>query len=339
MIRKMMSIVRRDVGIARKDPLALWVFLAPILLAVVVRLVTPGISDTTVNLAIQSDVPQDYITAVSDFASVSVYDSLDDVTQRVLARDEVIGVINGEDGTLALVAQGDESDSSLALAQLLNALYALDSLDVNVLATESRLRFVSFGEQTPALTRSLSLSVLLLCTIISAMMIALGLVDEKNDQTIQAANVTPMPQGMYMLSKSLIGVLMLFVVSAISLLVLGLTDINFAQMLLLMFAVGLISILIAFVIGLASSDFIEAAGSIKALMIPAMAGILVPELLAEKWHFAVYWNPFYWAYIGMTDVINKTATWGEVGAYTAIIIGICIVSFALCTPHIRKHLH
>ncbi len=337
MIQKLFSIVRRDVGIARKDPLALWVFLSPILLAVVVRLVSPGISDTTVNLAIQSDVPQEYIAAVGDFASVSVYDSLDDITDRVLARDEVIGVVNGEDGTLALIAQGDESESSLALAQLLNALYALDTLNVTTL--ESRLSFVSFGEQTPALTRSLSLSVLLLCTIISAMMIALGLVDEKNDHTIRAANVTPMPQGMYMLGKSIIGVLMLFVISIISLLILGLTDINFAQMMVLLVAVGLISILIAFVIGLASSDFIEAAGSIKALMIPAMAGILVPELLAEKWHFTVYWNPFYWAYIGMTDVLNKTATWGVVGAYTAIIIGICIVSFALCTPHLRKHLN
>ncbi len=337
MIRKIMSIVRRDIGIARKDPLALWVFLSPILLAVVVRLVTPGISDTTVNLAIQSDVPEAYITAVSDFASVNVYDSLEDVTDRVQQRDEVIGVVLNADGDLGLIAQGDESESSLALAQLLNALYALDTLDVNTL--ESRLSFVSFGEQTPALTRSLSLSVLLLCTIISAMMIALGLVDEKNDQTIQAANVTPMPQSVYMLSKSIIGVLMLFVISILSLLILGLTDINFAQMMVLLVAVGLISILIAFVIGLASSDFIEAAGSIKALMVPAMAGILVPELLAEKWHFTVYWNPFYWAYIGMTDVLNKTATWGEVATHTAIIIGICAVSFALCIPHLRKHLN
>ncbi len=337
MIHKICSIVRRDVGIARKDPLALWVFISPILLAVVVRLVTPGISDTTVNLAIQSDVPASYIAAVGDFANVSLYDSLDDVTDRVQQRDEVIGVVNGADGTLALIAQGDESESSLGLAQLLNALYALDSLDVSNL--ESRLAFVTFGEQTPALTRSLSLSVLLLCTIISAMMIALGLVDEKNDQTIKAANVTPMLQSIYMLSKSLIGILMLFVVSIISLLVLGLTDIDFAQMMVLMLAVGLISILIAFVIGLASSDFIEAAGSIKILMLPAMAGILVPELLAEKWHWTVYWNPFYWAYAGMTDILNKTATWGEIASYTAIIIGICSVCFALCTPHLRKHLN
>ncbi len=337
MIHKLCSIVRRDVGIARKDPLALWVFLSPILLAVVVRLVTPGISDTTVNLAIQSDVPEAYITAVSDFANVTVLDDLDAVTSRVQQRDEVIGVVNGADGTLGLIAQGDESESSLALAQLLNALYALDSLDVATL--ESRLSFVSFGEQTPALTRSLSLSVLLLCTIISAMMIALGLVDEKNDQTIKAANVTPMPQSVYMLGKSLIGVLMLLVISVVSLVILGLTDIDFAQMMILMLAVGLISILIAFVIGLASSDFIEAAGSIKVLMIPAMAGILVPELLAETWHWTVYWNPFYWAYIGMTDIINKTATWGEVGTYTAIIIGICGVAFALCIPHLRKHLN
>ncbi len=335
MMKKIASILARDISIARKDPLALWIFIAPVFLAVIVRLVTPGINDTTVNLAIQSDVPEAYITAVSSFASVQVVDDLDAVIDRVLQRDEVIGVVNN-DGALTLVTQGDESESSLTLAQLLNALYALDSLDTETL--ESRLSFITFGEQIPTLTRSLGVSLLLLCTIISAMLIALGLVDEKNDQTIKAANVTPMPQTAYMLSKSLIGVLMLVVVATLSLLILGLTDINFAQMALLICAVSVISIIVAFAIGLASSDFIEAAGSIKVLMLPAMAGILVPELLAEKWHWTVYWNPFYWAYTGMTDIINTTATWGAIACDTVIILALCAACFALCRGHIRKHL-
>lgn len=60
-------------------------------------------------------------------------------------------------------------------------------------------------------------------------------------------------------------------------------------------AAGMISVIVAFAIGLSSSDFIEAAASLKLLMVPLLAGVLVYELLNEKWHFTVYWDPFYWA--------------------------------------------
>ncbi len=335
-MKKVFSIFQRDLKIVLKDPLALWIFIAPLLLAVIINAVSPGINDTTVNLAIHSEVDNAYINTVSDFANIEVYDTLQEVEARVLKRDEVIGVKNTDDG-ISVIAQGNESETSIQAANLLNALYRFDLLDVEKL--DSRLSLLSFGEEVPALKRTLSVTVLLLITIVSAMIIALGLVDEKNDKTIKAANVTPIKQVTYMLSKSAVGVVMLLIVSVASLFILGLTDINFVQMLIMIFSISLISIIFAFAVGLASSDFIEAAASIKMLMLPLAAGILIPELVADKWHFTVYWSPFYWAYKGMTEVLNKTATFGSIGMYTLIIVFICLVCFMLCKKNIRKHLN
>lgn len=335
-MKKIFSVFCRDLKIASKDPLALWIFVAPIFFAVLVNLVSPGINDSTVNLALQKDVGKDYIEKISDYASVELFDSREEIEKRVSKRDEVLGIVK-EGENLKIIAEGNETDESLKLAQILNALYHLDLLDAK--EVESRLSFYSFNESIPGLKRALAVTILLMTTIVSAMVIALGLVDEKNDKTIRAANVTPMSQTAYVLSKSIIGILLLFVTEVINLAVLGLFDINFGQMLLMIFAVSLISIIVSFSIGLSSTDFIEAAASIKMLMVPLAAGILVYELMNEKWHFTVYWNPFYWADRGITEIINKTAVWSDILIYTGIICVLCGLVFGICKKNIQNHLN
>ena len=80
---------------------------------------------------------------------------------------------------------------------------------------------------------------------------------------------------------------------------------------MLILADGLISIIVAFVIGLASTDFIEAAGSVKMLFLPLAASVLVYEFTDPAWHVTVMWSPFYWAYRGITEIIQGTSAWGS----------------------------
>ena len=91
-------------------------------------------------------------------------------------------------------------------------------------------------------------------------------------------------------------------------------------------------------IGLASSDYIEASGSVKMLMLPMIASVVVYELVDPAWHFTVWWSPFYWAYKGITEVIQGTAQWGSTLLYAAIIALISAGVFALSLKAIRKSL-
>lgn len=336
MMRKMFSVFLRDLRIASKDPMSIWIFTASLLFAVIINLVSPGINDTTVNLAVDKTAGQDYISKVGEFADIEVFETREQVIERVRARDEVLG-ITFENGEIKLISQGNETEESLKLGQIINSLYHLDLLDADNI--ESRLSFYSFNEKIPGLKRALSVSVLLMNSVIIALLVALGLVDEKSDKTIRAANVTPVNPVAYMLGKSIIGIISLFVTSVLILLILGLTDINWSQMLIMNFAIGIISIIVSFSIGLSSSDFIEAAASIKMMMVPMLAAILVYELLNEKWHFTMYWNPFFWADKGITEIIEKTATWGGVTFYTGIILVICSLIFLVCRKNIKKHMN
>ena len=335
-MRKIWSVFARDVRIGKKDPMALWIFACPIVMAILINLLAPGMTDTTVNLAVGPDVDSAYRESMEEFAHVEVFDNRQDVEERILDRDEVVGIVM-KDGKATILAEGNESEGSLKMAQILNSLYEEGVLDADNL--ESRLSFYSFNEKVPHTKGMLAAGLLLMTTIIAAMMTTLGVVDEKNDKTIQAAKVTPMSPMVYLLSKSIIGFVFLILTCFLCLLILGLTDINWGQMTLLLLVIGLLSIMLSFVAGLASSDFIEAATSLKMLMVPMFLAILVYEFLNEKWHFTMYWNPFYWAYRGVLDVLNHTAGWAGVAGYSVVILVICAVVYLFCRKNVKKYLN
>lgn len=333
-MKKSFSVLRRDLKLAVKDPLALLVILAPLIVALVISMMAPGISETTVNFAVDAGLGESYAGILSQYAGVETLDGADAVRERVSRRDEVFGLMSGEAGPV-LVRQGNESESSYSMARLLAA--AAQTGTAEPVKSDS-FGFLSFRDETSPLKRSLSISMLLMISVFTAMLISLGLVDEKTDQTIKAANVTPMPQWLYVISKSLIGVTALLVSSVLALLILGLTAINWGQIMLMMVASALISMIVAFVIGLASSDYIEASGSVKMLMLPMVASVLVYELTDPAWHWTVWWSPFYWAYRGITEIIQGTSQWGSTLLYAAVITAISVGVFALSLKSIRKSL-
>ncbi len=333
-MKKALSVLQRDLKISVKDPMALWMILMPLVLALFILWIAPGISESVPTLAVDSTLDEAFIQTLETYAGVDVLENADAVKERVLRRDEVIGVIGGETGPV-LVRQGNETETTLAMARLLTAI----AEQGDAAGTQStRFGFYSFRDSTSPLKRALSISLLIMISVITSMLISLGLVDEKADQTIKAANVTPIPQALYVISKSLIGVITLIVTSVCVLLILGITEINWGQMMLLILTDGLISIIVAFVIGLASTDFIEAAGSVKMLFLPLAASVLVYELTDPAWHVTVMWSPFYWAYRGITEVIQGTSGWGSTLLYAAIILLISGVVFMLCQKSIRKSL-
>lgn len=335
-MRKALSVLRRDAKISFKDPMALLLIFMPLVLAFVILWISPGISDTTMNLAVEKAIGQSTIDNLAEYASVETLEDAAAVRERVLRRDEVIGLIEGENGNTVVLRQGNETESSVDMAKLLAAMAELGV--TGDMLSSGNTSFLSFRDETSPLKRALSIALLLMISVITAMLISLGLVDEKNDQTIKAANITPIRQSVYVLSKSLIGVISLLFSSVCSLLIMGIVDINWAQILLMIVADALISIIVAFTIGLASTDYIEAAGSVKMLMLPMIASVLVYELTDPGWHFTVMWSPFYWAYRGITEIIQGTSEWGSTLLYTAVILAISAGVFLLCLKQIRKSL-
>lgn len=332
MIKKIFSIFGRDLKVNLRDFIALYILLVPIILGVAINLLTPSVNDTTVNLAMLSSDDAGKVTYLEQFASVELFESNEEINNRLEDRDNIIAILpNGNDSYI--LTQGNEPEGIVEFAKLLNSFHALD-LDVS----ETTVTFESFGLTEPPLKMMLVNLVLLMISVMAGMMIAINIIEEKMDNTVSAISVTPVSRVGFILGKSMMGIF-LAVYGPIALLYLtGYGDVNMGQMLVAILAVSVVSILIGFIQGIAHDDVMDAAGSIKMLFLPIAAAVAAIELLSDKWQVLFYWIPFYWTYKSNVSILSYTASWSEVVGYTSVVILITALAYYKLAPKIQKGL-
>jgi ABC-type multidrug transport system permease subunit len=174
--------------------------------------------------------------------------------------------------------------------------------------------------------------------MLAGMLIAISIVEEKAENTINAINVTPISQTGFVIGKSLLGgaAALLGIIGAV--LITGFYDINWFMIVLVGVTSMILSLVIGFLQGLSSEDVMEAAGSVKLLFLPIAGSIAVYEFLADKWQWTMYWSPFYWAYKANNLILSKTADWGTVLLSTAMVLGLSLIVYFVALPKIRKGL-
>ena len=332
MLKKIWHVFMRDVRVNTRDFLALYILVIPVLFAVGINLLAPSVNDTTVNLALLAGENPEMEENLSQYAKIELFDSVEDITRRVENRDNIVAVLPEGDGYYIL-AQGDEPESVVEIAKLLKTFY---ELDVDVENTTAEI--VTFGRTEPPLKKMLVNLSILFTSVLAGMMISINIVEEKNDNTVSAINVTTLPRPGFILGKSIIGIF-LSVYGTIALLwITGYQDVNFGQVLLAIGGVTVLSVMIGFIQGLNSSDQMDAAAGIKMLFLPLGGAVAAAELLNEQWQVIAYWLPFYWSYKGNDAVLSYTATWPQILSYTFIILALCAAVYYYVAPRIQKKL-
>ena len=332
MIKRIWAIFTRDLKVNIKDFMSLYILVVPILFAIAINIFTPGINETTINLALLEGENPEQVSYFKNFAKVELFDDIDSLKNRVKARDNIVGILP-EGEKYYLMPQGNESEEVIEYAKMLNTFYEMD-----VKIEETNAEIETFGRTVPPLKQQLVNTAILFISILGGMLIAINIVEEKVDNTISAINLTPTSRKSFILGKSIMG-LLLSIFGAIALiLITGFININFFQLIIVVFVATSLSLLIGFVQGLNNDDIMNAAGSIKLLFLPLIAGVLAIELLADKWQKFFYWNPFYWAYKGNDAVLSQTGSWGEILFYSTMVLIICGLVYLLLAPKIRKGL-
>jgi len=331
-IKKIWSIFMRDMRVNTRDFIALYILLIPLIFGFGIQALAPSVNDTTVRLAmLESDDPAkaEYL---EQFAKVELFADMDALIERVEDRDNILGVIPDGDSSYIL-AQGNEPDSVMEFAKMLNAFHFLD-LDVS----ETTAKFESFGRTEPPLKKMLVNIMLLMISVLAGMMIAINIVEEKMDNTVSAINVSPISRIGFILGKSMMGIFLAVYGSIALVWITGYRNVNIGQMILAILSVTLLSILVGFIEGLANDDVMNAAAGIKMMFLPIAAAVAVAELVADKWQPLVYWLPFYWSYKGNEAILSYTATWPQILGYTAIILALSSVVYYLLAPKIQAGL-
>jgi ABC-type multidrug transport system permease subunit len=332
MINKIFTLFKRDLLSSRRDAMAMYMMVIPLLLAVGITLFTPGLNDTTVNLAMLSSDDTEHIEYMEQFSKVELFNSVDELEKRVAKRDDIVAIApTGH--SYEIILQGNESEIVEEYAVLLNTFYELGSTE-----EETTAQLISFGKTVPPLKTMLVVMLISITVMLAGMLIAIGIVEEKTENTINAINVTPVSQTGFVIGKSLLGGFAAKLGIIGTVLITGFYDINWLMIVLVGLTSLILSIVIGFLQGLSSEDVMEAASNVKMIMLPIAGSIAGYELLADKWQWTMYWSPFYWAYKANILILSKTADWGTVLLSTAMVIGLSLIVYLVSLPKLRKGL-
>ncbi len=332
MLKRILIIFFRDLRVNSREFMTLYMMVIPLLLAVGINFLSPSINDTSVNLALVKNENPGQAAYFDDFAHVELFGDEKKVEDRVSGRDDVIGVLPKANGYY-IMTQGNEPESVLEYAKLLNVLYESD-----VQLEDARSEIIEFGRTVPPQKKMLVNVLLLLISMLSGMLIAMNIVEEKVDNTVSAINVTPTSRRAFILGKGLTGMVVALLSSIAVLLITGFYTVNLGQAVLVVFSSTILTLLIGFIQGLNSDDVMEAAGSVKLLFLPMAGSIAGYEFVKGNWQIFFYWSPFYWAYRANDMILSKSGTWPQLVLFIGIILAICGAAYAMLAPRIVKGL-
>jgi len=333
MFKKLLTIFGRDFLVSSRDAMTVYIMVIPIILAVGITILAPGLNDTTVSGALLQSDEQSHVDFMKRFAKVEVFPSMEELERRIRKRDDIGGIVPLENHRYEILFQGNENEAFREYVKALNALYEMDAT-----VADTRAEIYSFGYQVSPLKTKLVNMLILLSVMLSGMLISTTIVEEKMDNTISAINVTPISQTAFVLGKSMLGGTVVMVSIILALLITGYYNVNWLMILMVGFTSMLLSLIVGFVQGINAKDVMEAAGGVKLIMLPIAVSIAGYELLADKWQWTMYWSPFYWAYKANDMILSKDAQWPVILFCVSIVLLLSFVVYLVSLPRIRKGL-
>jgi ABC-type multidrug transport system permease subunit len=332
MLSKIFMVFRRDLLSARREVMAVYMIVIPLLLAFGITLFAPGLNDTTVNLAMLKSDDAEHIEFMKQYAKVELFNNVEELEGRVVERDDVVAIAP-KDNSYEIILQGNETDIVEDYAVQLNTLYELGAN-----REETTAQLISFGRTVPPLKTMLVVMLVSITIMLAGMLIAMSIVEEKVENTINALNVTPLSQTGFVVGKSLLGGVAAMVGIIGAVLITGFYDINWFMIILVGLMSLMLSLVIGFLQGLYSADVMEAASNVKLIFFPIAGSIAGYEFLADNWQWTMYWSPFYWAYKANIMILSKTADWGTVLLSVAMVFGLSLLVYFAALPKIRRGL-
>lgn len=333
MIWKILMIFKRDMKVSVRNFITLYIIVVPVIFAVIINVFSPGINDTTVEIVLLKGENPQQVEFFKQFANVELLETAQDIEERVIKRDNIVGVLPGKNDEYFILTQGNEPDYVM---DYVKNLITFDHYDIGI--EESQAEIIDYGRDVTPLKKMMVNIAIMFTSILGGMIIALNIVEEKTENTISAIHVTPVSRLGYIAGKSLIGVVIPVVSTFLMLVITGFRDINFLHVFIMIITSCIISILIGFIEGINNDDVMNAAGNIKMLFLPLFGSVAAIELLADKWQPLFYWIPFYWTYKGNDMILSNRGSFIDIIKYSGIVLAISVVVFMVLGPKIRKGL-
>jgi ABC-2 type transport system permease protein len=333
MIKKIFTITKRDIKSSLRDFMIFYIIIAPFILALLLKMMTASVGSTTINIAVDNTIDVAVIEYLDDFGNVEELDNIEKVNKRVADTDDIFGLVkDGEN--YRIIQQGNEVIGTVDILEFVINSYENKDLEVPV-----EVKVSDVGWKLSPLKQFGGNLLIIFVSVFGGMIILINLVEEKQENTLAAVNVSSIKRTEYVIGKGLLGFIIPIIHALGMLGILNFGDINYLMVIVVILCIAMISVLIGFLVGVTNDNILGAISSMKMLFIPILGSIFGAIYLNIKWHFLLYWSPFYWAFDALNSIILKEATWNQILINCSIIIFITAIIFAMLGKRIKRGLN
>ena len=300
-IKKIFNVFRLDLANSKRDKVMIYTLLAPIILAFVLKLISPGFQNLSVNfVSLEGDT--ELVGRLERYGNVELSPTLEKLKERVLDSGDTIGVYL-KDGTYSLLMQGNEPEEIQALAKL--ALSGILSEGISGVEFET----TDNGKTLPPMTLFGFSFVVVLSFTLGGFIIGFNIIDEKESGAMRALMITPISKSEFIVGRSIIGVAVPLIHALLAVLVFAIGGIDILKLIIVTISSSFIGIAMGFLIGVMSSNQMSGLANMKISVLLLLMPVMLAFVLPENRQFIFYWSPTYWSFAALRDILNQSSEW------------------------------
>jgi ABC-2 type transport system permease protein len=328
-IKQTVTLLRKDLTNALRDNLVLYMFVAPVLLALGARFLLPSLEETKLTFAVEQSLGAPLLAELESLGNVELFDSREGVLERVQRSDDVPGIVV-EDGGYVVYLEGNEPEgeqlATIIMSGVLNEGEVATFVHEELRASRSLL-----GEYGAVV-------LVMLAVMMGALIMGFLLVDEKESHVINALAVSPLTMSQYTFARALFAVSASTMIALISSAILVGSGVHYGLLLVGCVVSSMVGLVIGYVVGGFTENQLQAIGLIKIVVFAYLTIPILTIFVPDNWQWAFYVLPNYWMFKILENLY--VGQMGPVGFWAAcgLTLLTSAVYLALLTPLLRPRM-
>lgn len=287
-MKRILNIMGLDMTNAFRDNIILYMLVAPLLLALALKIFFPSLEAAGQNIAVEQSIGQELIAALEQYGRVEVFEDADAVRARVQKPDAMPGVII-RSGKPVLIFEGNEPEEIIQshTVALERALAGKDLLT---------LTHKNVGSNRSLLYEYMIIGLLMMTLFLGAVVPGFNLIHEKETKAIKALDISPMTTFDYVASRGMLAVGIGLITILLVTLILAGNAINYWLLIASLLVSALLTTLLTLLVGIFADNQVTAIAVLKIIMPLYLALPIFSLFVPDRLMFLFWILPNYWQF-------------------------------------------
>jgi ABC-2 type transport system permease protein len=329
-MRRIINIIHQDWTNILRDNILLYIFFAPILMAVLVRVLLPSLDTLTLRLAVNQEMPACVRQRLAQYGQVEIHPDRSSLETRVLQNDDVPGFY-WEADRYEILLQGNEPEGEKVSRLVLQATLSPPTEKEFDITFTRRPRESRLGEYGLIFT-------LLMSILLGAVTEAFNMVQDKESGLIRAWAVSPLRMAEMTAARALFSVVAGAVMTLLAVLIVTGVAAPWGQISIGFLASSGIAILVGFFLGGFSNTQLQMMALMKVVLMGYSLLPLLSIFLPRAWHVLFYPFPNYWMFLIFENIFigqnGPVGFWGACG----LTLAAALIYLGIMFPLLRRRL-